>query len=203
MRRAEVPVRGRLRSAGTQLARKAKKRPARQPLGGLIATVPSSEIGLTDCKQRDITKSNSHSEATFGNHHPPSLSSGAVVIKRQGDDRGRHPRKSLVATLPKAGFELTRCKQGRSQFSSSNKNGTFWNWPSSPARSASLENLWELKSRRVYPPGAPPPGHPFEVYGTYLSGPVKLFTRNRHRSFGGVNCPGRCIIRGRFLRRSL
>src|SRR5271163_315606 len=103
-------------------------------------------------------------------------------------------KKRLTATLPKARFEPTRCKQGRSHFSSSNKNGTFWIWLPSLTAPPTLENLWKLKSRGAQTPGAPPRGHPFELYGTYLWGSVKLILRNRHRSFGGVKCPGRCIM---------
>jgi len=230
MRRAGAPVSGRLRSPGRRPPSKANKR--------LIATLPSSEFGLTGCKQRHIAKSNSDSKPRFGNQRPPSLSSGGTPIKRRDagrmpalrkataghgqdprkmpalrkgtatagrpryEERERQARKNLVATFPRVGFELTSCKHARSHFSSSNKNGISGNCSLPSAATPTVQNLWKLKSGR--PQQLLPAGlvHPIAVYGAYLGGTVKLFTRNRHRSFGGIKRPGRCIIPGRFLRRS-
>jgi hypothetical protein len=97
--------------------RRAKKKPARQLSGGLIATVASSTFDLSNRNHRRLK----------------ILIASLNLFLARASTPGRGPRlstsevrpdaeKSLPATFTKARFELTNCNHGRSHFSTRNKN---------------------------------------------------------------------------------
>ena len=113
----------------------AKKRPARQHSGGLIATLASSEIALSGWDHSHLALSNSHSE--------PFL-----PFQRSGFHLPATWR--LVATFTKPRFELTNWNQRLSNFSSSNKNAD-------PVRIGVLRDQREAKDLSWISVQLPPP----------------------------------------------
>jgi hypothetical protein len=92
---------------------KAKKRPARQPFGGLTATVPKSKIESTDSKHAVYENSNRNKSADL---LPLRLSTACAAPPAQSPPYGVDPRREPDLQLPNSNRQLETIRNGGNPF---------------------------------------------------------------------------------------